>query len=72
MAQSGRAKYHSCNYPRATLLGRQAPRFSGATHTLIHRDPFDRLLIAQARSESLTLVTGDTEILKYDVTTLAA
>lgn len=39
---------------------------------LIHRDPFDRLLIAQARSESLTLVTGDTEILKYDVPTLAA
>lgn len=33
MAQSGRAKYHSRTYPRATLLGRQAPRFSGATHT---------------------------------------
>lgn len=39
---------------------------------LIHNDPFDRLLVAQARKESLTLVTSDTEILKYDVMTLAA
>lgn len=38
----------------------------------IHKDPFDRLLIAQARQESLTLVTRDTEILKYDVMTIAA
>jgi PIN domain nuclease of toxin-antitoxin system len=26
----------------------------------IHRDPFDRMLIAQARCEELTLVTRDT------------
>jgi PIN domain nuclease of toxin-antitoxin system len=38
---------------------------------LIHRDPFDRMLIAQARVEHLTLVTRDAEILKYDVETLA-
>ena len=31
----------------------------------IHRDPFDRLLIAQARIESLTLVTADPQIRKY-------
>jgi PIN domain nuclease of toxin-antitoxin system len=31
----------------------------------IHRDPFDRLLIAQAMSENLTLITGDTDMLKY-------
>ncbi len=36
----------------------------------IHRDPFDRLLIAQARLEGLTLVTRDPEIHKYPVTTL--
>jgi PIN domain nuclease of toxin-antitoxin system len=29
--------------------------------TLLHRDPFDRLLIAQARHECLTLVTRDSE-----------
>jgi len=32
-----------------------------------HRDPFDRLLIAQARSERLTIVTADRRIAAYDV-----
>jgi PIN domain nuclease of toxin-antitoxin system len=31
----------------------------------IHRDPFDRLLIAQAVSEKLTLLTTDATVLKY-------
>lgn len=31
-----------------------------------HRDPFDRLLIAQAKVEELTLVTVDELIHKYD------
>jgi PIN domain nuclease of toxin-antitoxin system len=35
-----------------------------------HRDPFDRVLIAQSRTESLTLVTNDSNIRRYDVTTL--
>lgn len=33
----------------------------------LHRDPFDRMLIAQALAESLTLVTADREIQRYDV-----
>ena len=33
----------------------------------IHRDPFDRLLIAQARCDDLTLVTEDMYIPQYDV-----
>ena len=37
-----------------------------------HRDPFDRLLIAQAREENLTLVTADAQIRRYDVATLDA
>ncbi|CAM5465876.1 hypothetical protein SAVIM338S_03038 [Streptomyces avidinii] len=32
-----------------------------------HRDPFDRILIAQAQSEGLTLVTRDKFIPLYDV-----
>jgi len=32
-----------------------------------HRDPFDRMLVAQARTESLTLVTGDQTIARYPV-----
>jgi PIN domain nuclease of toxin-antitoxin system len=32
---------------------------------LIHKDPIDRLLIAQARVEGFTLLTADTKIAKY-------
>ena len=32
-----------------------------------HRDPFDRLLVAQATVEGLTLVSGDEDIRRYDV-----
>ncbi len=34
---------------------------------ILHRDPFDRLLIAQARVEGLTLVTADAQLAAYDV-----
>ena len=37
-----------------------------------HRDPFDRLLIAQAQVEGLTLVTADARILAYDVAAIDA
>jgi PIN domain nuclease of toxin-antitoxin system len=32
-----------------------------------HRDPFDRLLIAQARTEGMALATSDDQIRKYRV-----
>ena len=35
-----------------------------------HRDPFDRLLIAQCLVDGLTLVTGDSDVKKYDVSVL--
>jgi PIN domain nuclease of toxin-antitoxin system len=31
----------------------------------LHRDPFDRMLIAQARAEHLALLTRDREIIAY-------
>jgi PIN domain nuclease of toxin-antitoxin system len=31
----------------------------------IHRDPFDRMLIAQARTDDLVLLTRDTKIIGY-------
>ena len=34
-----------------------------------HRDPFDRLLVAQALDEALILVTGDSAIRSYPVQT---
>ncbi|NUR97772.1 MAG: type II toxin-antitoxin system VapC family toxin [Kribbellaceae bacterium] len=39
---------------------------------MIHRDPFDRMLVAQALAEKLTLVTRDRFIQKYDVPILEA
>jgi PIN domain nuclease of toxin-antitoxin system len=33
----------------------------------LHRDPFDRLLVAQAQLEGLTLATIDEQILRYQV-----
>ncbi|WP_131746667.1 type II toxin-antitoxin system VapC family toxin [Frankia sp. Cppng1_Ct_nod] len=37
-----------------------------------HRDPFDRLLVAQAQTLDIPLVTADTQLQAYDVTTLRA
>lgn len=42
------------------------------TLPLHHRDPFDRMLIAQAQCEGLTLVTADPRIMAYDVRTIDA
>lgn len=51
----------------------------GFTHAMtagrlppIHRDPFDRMLVAQARCEGLTLVTRNPHCQQYDVPILAA
>lgn len=37
---------------------------------LHHRDPFDRLLVAQSKAEGIPLVTCDPEIAKYGTTLL--
>ncbi len=37
-----------------------------------HRDPFDRMLVAQAQVERLTLMTRDRRLTAYDVKVLAA
>ena len=50
-------------------IGRLAVAFEHAEAALslppVHRDPFDRLLVAQARMEGLTLVTHDPAIRSY-------
>jgi PIN domain nuclease of toxin-antitoxin system len=38
----------------------------------LHTDPFDRLLVAQAQVERMTLMTADPQIIAYDVETLWA
>lgn len=39
---------------------------------LHHRDPFDRMLVAQAQLEGLTLVTRDRMLARYQVAVLPA
>lgn len=43
-----------------------------ASLPLLHDDPFDRMLVAQAMVENLTLVTADSAILRYNVAMLDA
>lgn len=38
----------------------------------IHRDPFDRMLVAQAIVERMTIVTRDKSIAAYDVNVIVA
>ena len=37
---------------------------------LVHRDPWDRILVAQAQSEGLVILTADEVIRRYDVETI--
>ena len=37
-----------------------------------HKDPFDRMLIAQAQSEGLLIVTTDEKIIQYNIRTMNA
>lgn len=39
---------------------------------LHHRDPFDRMLVAQAQLEEMTLVTADSGLAAYDVPIIPA
>jgi PIN domain nuclease of toxin-antitoxin system len=63
---------------RALAYGYQELLLSGehvlAIHGLpsIHRDPYDRLLACQALTEDMTLLTKDSRLLEYPVTTLRA
>lgn len=39
---------------------------------LIHRDPFDRMLVVQAQLEKLTLITRDSLLKKYGIPLIEA
>ena len=41
-----------------------------ATLPQIHRDPFDRIIVAQAQIESIPILTADPAIGRYDVETI--
>ncbi|MDP2114333.1 MAG: type II toxin-antitoxin system VapC family toxin [Bacteroidota bacterium] len=41
-----------------------------STLEFIHRDPFDRLLIAQCKADKLILATKDENIKRYNIQTI--
>ena len=41
-----------------------------STLEFVHRDPFDRLLIAQSKSDNLVIVTKDNNIKRYSIKTI--
>lgn len=51
-------KHWSIRFDHAIEAGQLPPH---------HKDPFDRVLIAQARRDDLILVTSDQSIMRYDV-----
>jgi len=52
------------------ISGRHAVRAAGLPP--LHRDPFDRMLIAQALEEGFVIVTRDALVRRYAVATLPA
>jgi len=50
-------------YGELTVLGRHA--VEAGSLPPIHKDPFDRILIAQAMVEGITLLTADSRIAQY-------
>lgn len=57
------AKYLNIVFPHACRV---------ATLPLLHRDPFDRILIAQTQIEKMTLVTADKILTQYPIDCLWA
>lgn len=51
-------------YAELPVTSEHAVNVSGLP--LLHKDPFDRLLLAQALTEGLTLLTGDAQLARYD------
>jgi PIN domain nuclease of toxin-antitoxin system len=64
-----RAELLSQGFRELAIEGRHAVAVSGLPR--LHGDPFDRLLIGQAKSDGLTLVSYDEKIPKYGVPCVA-
>lgn len=70
----GKLSAPSENYLQELQIHRFTPLNITSEHALAveqlpsyHRDPFDRLLVAQAQLEKLTLITRDSRLDAYDI-----
>ncbi|MGI8462168.1 MAG: type II toxin-antitoxin system VapC family toxin [Solirubrobacterales bacterium] len=65
-----RDRLRAAGFLELNISGDQAVQ--AAQLPLLHRDPFDRLLVAQAQLEGMTIVTSDSVIAHYDVPVIPA
>ncbi len=56
---------HAANLQLTVLAIEMSHVMAVASLPPLHKDPFDRLLVAQARVEGMTLLSGDRGILAY-------
>ncbi len=50
----------------------QTHAFAVASLPMLHRDPFDRLLVAQATVEGIPIISMDPQVARYDVELIRA
>jgi PIN domain nuclease of toxin-antitoxin system len=63
--------FHSVTQPGLDVLSVRVPHILKLGDLAgIHRDPFDRMLVAQALVEGIPLITRDTKLAQYGVQTI--
>ena len=65
-----RIEYHLARFGATALSIDHSHAQMAASLPLIHKDPFDRMLVAQALVEGLPLVTNDALLERYAVLTI--
>ena len=58
-------EFRKAGFAELKISSKHAAAIAGISLREDHKDPFDRLLIAQAMAEDLILVTGDSKIAGY-------
>jgi PIN domain nuclease of toxin-antitoxin system len=71
-AQDVAARLAPANIALLPVSGEHAAAYAALPPPAAHRDPFDRMLVAQALHEGLTLVTSDATLAAYGVPVLPA
>ena len=74
-AASGRLTFDAESHAKVIALATWLPVEAGHAWRVrslppIHKDPFDRIIVAQAMEEGMTLVTGDRLLADYGVAVL--
>ena len=64
-ATQASAMFDLCGYQSLALAKSHARTLDGLAMNADHKDPFDRMLVAQALTEGMTLLTADAKMMAY-------